>query len=189
MYHIGRTSVYALLGILLFSFKAAFTPQVQQYVSIILGSFLLVVGILSFLPHIVKMKLPWGDLVTNSIGKYLARPGLPALFISGILNGFLPCGLVYMALSTSLIAHNVLEAATFMYAFGAGTVPVLVFIAVFKTRLKLLNAPSVKRLVPVMMFVFGALFVLRGLNLGIPMLSPRIEVQQNEITTSCCHKQ
>lgn len=187
-YHVGRISVYAMLGALLFSIKSAFTPQLQQYVSIILGSFLLLIGITTFLPNIIKVKLPWTNLVTGSIGKFLAKPGLAALFMSGILNGLLPCGLVYMALSASLAAGNLLDAVAYMYAFGAGTVPVLVFIAVFKTRLKFSNAPSVKKFIPVMMFAFGALFIMRGLNLGIPMLSPKIEVEQAEIKASCCHK-
>jgi sulfite exporter TauE/SafE len=188
LYHIGRTSVYAALGAVLFSVKSVFTPQVQQYVSIGLGSFLLVLGVLTFLPNVVRVKLPWANFVTGSIGKFLAKPGLKALFMSGVLNGLLPCGLVYMALSASMVTNTVIEAITFMYAFGAGTVPVLVFITVFKTRLKLFNEPSVKRLIPIMMFAFGTLFVMRGLNLGIPMLSPKITVEQAKITTSCCHK-
>ncbi len=188
LYHFGRISVYAMLGAILFSVKSAFTPHMQQYVSIILGTALLIVGLLTFLPNVVRIKLPWAGFVTGSIGKFLAKPGLKALLMSGILNGLLPCGLVYMALSASLAAGSLADAVAYMYAFGAGTVPVLVFITVFKTRLKLFSAPSVKRLIPVMMFVFGTLFVMRGLNLGIPMLSPKITVEQAQIKATCCHK-
>jgi sulfite exporter TauE/SafE len=188
LYHLGRISVYALLGVILYSFRSAFTPQLQQYVSIIMGAVLLSIGIFNFLPHLVKVRLPWTGFVTDSIGKTLAKPGLFSLLMSGILNGLLPCGLVYIALSTSVVADSMAEAVAFMYAFGIGTMPVLVSITIFKTRFRIFSTASIKRLVPLTMFVFGTLFMLRGLNLGIPWLSPRIEVQQTEITTTCCHK-
>lgn len=188
LYHAGRISVYAVLGAILFSVKTIFTPQVQQYVSIILGVTLLVIGLLTFLPAIIRIKLPWTSFVVQAIGRFVAKPGLPALFISGILNGLLPCGLVYMALSASIMTGSMAQSVMFMYAFGAGTIPVLVSITVFKTRLKLFNRPSIKKLVPVMMFVFGTLFVIRGLNLGIPMLSPKITIEQAQIKTTCCHR-
>jgi uncharacterized protein len=188
LYHAGRISVYALLAVVLHSFRSLFDPKIQQYISIVLGSILLVVGLLAFVPnHVVKVKLPWADLVKNQLGKFIGRPGLGTLAITGVLNGLLPCGLVYMALTASLSATSSAQSAAMMYAFGIGTLPMLVSITLLKTKLTFLRRNNLRKLVPVIVFSFGCLFVLRGMNLGIPYLSPKVVVAQHEIR-SCCHK-
>lgn len=188
LYHIGRTTVYAMLGIILFSFKSVFNPQVQQYVSIILGGFLLIVGIFSFFPGRFTIKLPWTSFVQRRLAGFMSHPGMTSLFFTGMLNGLLPCGLVYMALSASVVAPTAVTAAVMMYAFGLGTMPMLIALTVIKDRTKLLHAGHFRKFVPVVMLFFGSLFVLRGMNLGIPYLSPKITMEHNEVKAQCCHK-
>ena len=188
LYHSGRISVYAFLAIVLHSFRNLFDPKMQQYISIALGGSLLLLGILSFMPgHLLKVKLPWTEYVKQQLSHFIARPGLGTLTLAGILNGLLPCGLVYMALSASVTAVSTLQAATFMYAFGAGTLPMLLGIILLKNKLTFLNGYHARKFVPVIVFAFGCLFILRGMNMGIPYLSPKVEVTQHEIR-SCCHK-
>lgn len=188
LYHIGRMSVYAALGVVLFSFKSIFTPQVQQYVSIVLGGLLLIAGIISFFPGRFTIKLPWTSFVQRRLAGFMSHPGSFTLLFTGMLNGLLPCGLVYMALSASVVASTALNAAIMMYAFGLGTVPMLIALTIVKDRTKLLHAGHFRKFVPVVMLFFGSLFVLRGMNLGIPYLSPKITVEQNEVKAQCCHK-
>jgi len=189
MYHLGRISVYAALAVVLHSFRSLFDPKVQQYISLGLGGVLLVVGVLSFFPpHQLKINLPWADIVKNQLGKLIGRPGLGTIGLAGILNGLLPCGLVYMALSASLAAATPLNAALFMYVFGAGTLPMLVSITLLKSRFSFIRTLNARRLVPVVVFAFGCLFMLRGMNLGIPYLSPKVVVEQHAIKSCCCHK-
>ena len=189
LYHLGRISVYALLAIVLHSFRSMFDPRIQQYISIVLGAGLLIVGIFSFVPnHVVKIKLPWAEYIKKQLGYVIGRPGLSTLAISGMLNGLLPCGLVYMALSASLAANTTIQAAGMMYAFGIGTLPMLVSITLLKTKLTFLRTAHVRKLVPLVVFTFGCLFVLRGMNLGIPFLSPKVIVAQHEIRSCCSHK-
>jgi sulfite exporter TauE/SafE len=188
LYHAGRISVYAALAVALHSFRSLFDPKVQQYISIILGSTLLVAGILSFIPNQrLKYNLPWGEFVKKRLGHVIGKPGLAAITLSGILNGLLPCGLVYMALSASITATTTLQAVGLIYTFGIGTVPMLVGITLLKSKLTFFRSAHVKKLVPVVVFAFGCLFVLRGLNLGIPYLSPEVVMEKQEIH-SCCHK-
>lgn len=189
LYHIGRITVYALMGVLLFSFKSLFEPQVQQYISIILGGVLLIVGILSFFPSRFTVKMPWTGFVQNNLSRFMAQPTIGTLFITGMLNGLLPCGLVYMALSASVVASTPLNAAILMYAFGIGTAPMLIALTIIKDRTKVLRANHFRKFVPVVMLFFGSLFVLRGMNLGIPYLSPKITMEQNEVKAECCHKE
>ncbi len=189
LYHLGRISVYALLAVVLHSFRSLFDPKVQQYISILFGSSLLIIGILSFVPnHVVKLKLPWAEYVKKQLGHVIGKPGLGMLAVSGVLNGLLPCGLVYMALSASLTESTTPQAAAMMYIFGIGTLPMLVSISLLKTKLMFLRTTHVRKMVLVVVFAFGCLFVLRGMNLGIPYLSPKVVVAQHEIRSCCAHK-
>ncbi len=189
LYHTGRISVYAFLAVILHSFRSLFDPKMQQYISIILGATLLVAGILSFIPnHFIKFKLPWAEQVKKQLGNIIGKPGLSTIAIAGMLNGLLPCGLVYMALSASLTATTTLQSVAMMYIFGIGTLPMLVSITLLKTKLAFLRTNNVRKLVPVVVFAFGCLFILRGMNLGIPYLSPKVVIAHNEIKSCCCHK-
>lgn len=189
LYHIGRITVYALMAAILFSFKSLFQPQVQQYVSIILGAVLLLVGLASFFPTKFNVvNVPWTGFVRKKLGHFMGHPSLSSLLATGMLNGLLPCGLVYMALSATMAADTVGNAMVLMYAFGIGTAPMLVALTVLKDRTKLMHQMQFRRFVPVVMLLFGSLFILRGLNLGIPYLSPKVEMQQTAIKAECCHK-
>lgn len=177
------------MGVILHSFKSFFKPEWQQYVSIILGSMLLIAGILSFFPLArFKVKLPWTGFVQKNLGTFMANPTPAALFVTGMLNGLLPCGLVYMALSATIIAPTVTNAVALMYAFGLGTTPMLIALTVIKDKTRLSGMGHIRKFVPVVMLFFGSLFVIRGMNLGIPYLSPKVAVEQNEIKSDCCHK-
>jgi sulfite exporter TauE/SafE len=178
------------MALVLHSFKAFFEPRVQQYVSIALGLILVLVGILSFLPNSkLKIALPWTSFIKKYIGKFIGNPSPGALLVAGVMNGLLPCGLVYMALSAAVVSNTTGDAILAMYAFGIGTMPMLIGITVLKSKATFFRFGHAKKLVPVAMFVFGCLFVLRGMNLGVPYLSPKVEVtQQHEVKASCCHK-
>ena len=187
LYHTGRISVYALLAIVLHSFRSLFDPKVQQYISITLGGTLLLGGIMSFFSTRLQVKLPWGSFVKKQLSNVIGKPGLGAITAAGILNGMLPCGLVYMALSASMTLSSTAQAAGLIYIFGIGTLPMLVSITLLKNKVHFLRGGHVKKLVPVVVFFFGCLFVLRGMNLGIPYLSPKVVVSGHAIH-SCCHK-
>lgn len=189
LYHAGRITVYGLMAVLFFSFKSLFHPEWQQYISIGLGILLLLAGIISFIPgHTIKISLPWAGFVRKQLGKFIGNPSLGTLLMSGMLNGLLPCGLTYMALSASVAATEAIYAFLFMVVFGMGTVPMLVSLTVLKNKAAFLRTAHIRKLVPVVMFVFGCLFVVRGMNLGIPYLSPKVTVEKHEIKSSCCHK-
>jgi sulfite exporter TauE/SafE len=189
LYHLGRISVYAALGLTLHSFTSIFTPQWQQYISIVLGSLLLVVGLVSFFSKDKwRINLPWSQAVKNALGRFIGNPKLYSLFLSGALNGLLPCGLVYMALSMTVATPTALQSMLLMYVFGIGTMPVLIAITVLKDKASFLRVPAARKFVPVIMFAFGCLFVVRGMNLGIPYLSPEISVENKVVKAKCCHK-
>lgn len=190
LYHLARVSVYALMAWFLFSFRDLFNPRLQQYVSITLGSVLLIAGVVSFLPVNGKWKvqLPWSGFVKQRLGVYMGNPRLYGIAVSGMLNGLLPCGLVYMALSAALTLGSPGQAVMFTYAFGLGTMPMLIGITFFRNWIVLRKGLSLRKFTPAVVFLFGCIFFVRGLNLGIPYLSPGIQVNNGTIHSSCCHK-
>jgi sulfite exporter TauE/SafE len=188
LYHFGRISVYALLGLVLHSFSSLFHPHWQQYISVALGITLLLIGIASFFPGKNSINLPWSNFVRNQLGRFIGNASLFSLFVAGILNGLLPCGLVYMALSAAATAPTTQQAILSMYAFGLGTMPVLIALTILKGKLSIISMQRVKKFVPVIMLFFGCIFVLRGMNLGIPYISPQVSVEKHEVKASCCHK-
>ncbi len=190
LYHLGRISVYATMGLVLHSFKSLFHPQWQQGVSLTLGALLLVGGLYSFLVRGNMPSLPWTGWVRRQASRFMGNPSFSAITVAGVLNGLLPCGLVYMALSLAATAPSAPEAALAMYAFGAGTLPMLLSITLLRQRMHFLQGANLRRFVPVMLVAFGGLFLLRGANLGIPYLSPKVEVAADtgEVQSECCHK-
>lgn len=186
MYHLSRVSMYALLAFVLHSVKWLFAPGIQQGISIGMGILLLLGGLAAFMPGRWTVKMPWTGWVTRQLSKVSGNPSLGALMAAGALNGLLPCGLVYMALSASVSIASQGEAMLMMFAFGLGTIPMLVGITLLGQRLSL--ATLTKRAAPVLVFFFGCLFILRGMNLGIPYLSPKVVVTEQGPQSSCCHK-
>ncbi|RMG80232.1 MAG: sulfite exporter TauE/SafE family protein, partial [Bacteroidetes bacterium] len=105
--------------------------------------------------------------------------------IIGLLNGLLPCGMVYVAVTGAIAAANAYEGALYMGFFGIGTslsMSVVFYSAEFISESV---RRKIRKLIPVFIFFIGIVFILRGLNLGIPYLSPKII---NNTEMQCCHK-
>lgn len=187
LYHLGRISVYALAAFILHSFRDIFRPEWQQVISVVLGLLLLIAGILYFSP-LRTGSYPWSNFVRTRLGYFFAAPSMISLFGAGALNGMLPCGMVYMALSGTMTADTPLAAAALMFVFGAGTIPMLSFVTLVRHKAAFLFSGRFRKMVPIALFAFGSLFVLRGMNLGIPYLSPRLSVDGGVVKASCCHK-
>ena len=191
LYHGSRILVYATIGFIMHSFRGLFNPHWQQIVSVIIGSLLLLAGIISFYKKgRGGFQLPWAAALQRGAARFIAAPGWTSLAAAGLLNGLLPCGLVYMALSSVMLAGTGIAAAGAMATFGLGTLPMLLTITLLKnTALRPMLRP-LRNAVPVLMLVFGALFLVRGMNLGIPYLSPSVSVTAHgAVKASCCHKQ
>jgi len=105
------------------------------------------------------------------------------LFIIGLLNGLLPCGLVYIALAGAIVAGTAFDGALFMILFGLGTIPVMFAIPVAGSMISLKFRNRIGKIIPYFIILIGLIFILRGLNLGIPYLSPHID---KGMKAKCC---
>ncbi|NDD39883.1 MAG: sulfite exporter TauE/SafE family protein [Verrucomicrobia bacterium] len=108
----------------------------------------------------------------SGLGKLLATRSLRSVFLLGLLNGLLPCGLVYAACAGATASGNSLNGAACLLAFGLGTVPMMLGLSLAGPRLLTTFRFKLQRFVPVSLAVVGGLLILRGLALGIPYLSP-----------------
>lgn len=185
-YNLGRIVTYCALG-LVFGLigKTLLLAGIQRWVSIALGVALLIGLFASRKLALWRPITAVVDRVKSAMGALLRGRSFDALLVLGLLNGLLPCGLVYVACAGATATGGLFKGALYMLAFGAGTVPMMLGISLsgklvpFPLRLKLLKA------VPMAVFVLAALLILRGMSLGIPYVSPDLS---SGTDTSCCHK-
>lgn len=190
LYNVGRAFTYGLLGLIFGLLGAGLKLSgIQQWVSIACG----VIMILSVvLPGVIKMPKSSNKVSSSiyttlkkKIGDSLNRKKLSNLLIIGVLNGFLPCGLVYVAITRAVTSDSINDSVLFMVAFGFGTLPLMFAVAYFANIIKSRFLHKLRKAIPIFIIVLGALFILRGLNLGIPYVSPEFKEETQEV--KCCH--
>ncbi|MBC9798339.1 sulfite exporter TauE/SafE family protein [Sinomicrobium weinanense] len=189
-YHLGRIVSYTAIGLLFGMLGLGFRLfGIQQQLSIGIG---VVMIVLVWLPRI---KLSPGFLVKwyyravsgvkNRLGAALRKQAPGTFFLSGILNGLLPCGLVYMAVLAAMTTAGIWEGGLYMALFGLGTVPLMTAVVYLGNVLKQKTRQKVQRLIPVFVVFMGCLFILRGLGLGIPYISPAPVVGEVSYKVKC----
>ncbi|MBQ0787248.1 MAG: sulfite exporter TauE/SafE family protein [Oceanihabitans sp.] len=176
-YHIGRLLAYSLIG-LFFGLvgKSLYIFGLQQQLSIVIGILMIVVVILpvqtfnkyNFSKPIYKII----SKVKSSLGKALKKKTADTFLTIGFLNGFLPCGLVYMAVFASLAMPNAWQGSLYMALFGLGTIPLMTSAIYLGKFLNTKMKQRIQKGIPIFVVIIGLLFILRGLGLGIPYLSP-----------------
>jgi hypothetical protein len=117
----------------------------------------------------------------DSIGRLFALKSYKGLFMIGVLNALLPCGLVYMAIAGAIGTGSLLQSTLFMVLFGLGTIPMMLTISLIGNAISLTVRKKINRIIPVLVVVIGLIFILRGLSLGIPYLSPPAEKMNPEV--------
>lgn len=192
-YQFGRIVTYSFLGAVLGIVGQGFEMAgLQQYVTIAVGLLLIVMAVFSFGGKDFASKIPYfsGFLlkVKMKLGKLLQKADYKSRFSTGILNGFLPCGMVYMALTASLASGGIWQSALFMLLFGLGTLPFMFAVVLVGNLMTTAFRIKILKFVPVMMILLGGLFVLRGLEIGIPFVSPKKEALQVHHNDSWDHQ-
>lgn len=193
IYHFGRLLAYAILG-LAFGFvgKGLQLFGVQQKLSIAIGVIMILIVLIPsrYFNRFQVTKPIYRMLakIKSALGEALKKRTPDTFLTIGFLNGFLPCGLVYVALFGAIALATPLHGALYMMLFGLGTIPLMTS-AIFasgwfgaKTKLK------IRKLVPVFVVVIGFLFILRGMGLGIPYLSPQPVTQEMVSADIECHQ-
>lgn len=190
-YHLGRLTTYSIIG-LLFGFlgKSFKFFGFQQQLSILTGILMILAIILPKMFQKIKVSQFVSKIVIklkSALGKELKNKRNDTFFIIGFLNGYLPCGLVYMAVLGAIAMSNPLKGSLYMFLFGLGTIP-LMSVAIYVGNFA--NAIFRKRIqqtIPIIVVIIGVLFILRGLNLDIPYISPTTSVSNLSETPKGCN--
>jgi sulfite exporter TauE/SafE len=193
LYHFGRIISYLSIGFIFGILgKVISLTVLQQGISIISGFILLLFAGLFYLPLKMTRYGIFSKYVINGhlFQKLKSSPVFIAIPAKGILNGLLPCGMVYLAAAASLQGGQVSFALLYMLLFGLGTIPAMIAIFGIKnlTGFKKLSIFPVRKLAPYVAVLIGCLFILRGLAMDIPYLSPKINISENHQVKSCCEK-
>ncbi len=187
IYHLGRLLAYGSIG-LAFGFlgKGLALFGFQQKLSIGIG--ILMILLVLFPGKLFQERRLLRPLhrilgrLRSALGETLGKKTPDAFLTLGFLNGFLPCGLVYMALLGALALAGPVQGGLYMLLFGLGTVPMMSLVAFSKGMIKPTVVQGFKKLIPIFVVLIGLLFILRGLGLGIPYVSPQ-EVRPEMVTT------
>lgn len=189
-YHFGRISAYVTIGLLFGCIgKGFYLAGIQQQLSIFAG--VLMIAII-LIPERIFAKYNFSkpifriiSSVKTALGKQFRTKSYKSLFTIGILNGFLPCGLVYAALFGAIAMQDVTLGMVYMVLFGLGTVPLMSILIYFKELMTLPIRNKIQKAIPYMVVLIGTLFILRGLGLGIPYISPSSLTLFVQATPNC----
>ena len=177
LYHFGRLLAYSLIG-LFFGLigKSLYIFGIQQQLSIVIGIIMIIVVLI---PYKIFNKYNFSKplykvifKVKSALGKALKKKSGDTFLTIGFLNGFLPCGLVYMAVFGAIALGNALQGSMYMFLFGLGTIPLMTTAIYISRFLNGAIRQHIQKITPVFVVLMGFLFILRGLGLGIPYLSP-----------------
>lgn len=196
-YQFGRVFSYSLLGAFLGLVGEGFhVSGFQNYLTILAGILLIMMSVLTLggkdFTAKIKFLSKFLQKIQRKLGEFLRKSDYKSRFLTGVTNGFLPCGMVYMALTASLAAGGIWQGAIFMSLFGLGTMP-LMFMAVLAGNMITQNfRTTVLKVIPILMIILGGLFILRGLELGIPYISPtasalHVHTEAASDTGASCH--
>lgn len=193
VYNLGRVVTYSAMGFVIGSIGEQFSlAGYQNVLSISMGILILIMVLVPtgffnklfpfqfFTKVSIQVKQYWALLFKNS--------SVASLFLIGILNGFLPCGFVYIALAGAASTGSMITGSLYMALFGLGTLPILLVLSFATGLITGRVKKTFTKLIPVGGVVIALLIILRGLSLGIPYISPKIHINQTgEQKVECCH--
>ncbi len=183
VYHLGRSLMYAWIGFLLgLVGRGLYIAGFQQYLSICLGVCMIIFVLLP--PQKFPLFYQLYQKIKTFLKPFQLQHSFLATFVLGMLNGLLPCGLVYSAVFVAMATADAFYGASYLFLFGLGTMPMLFALSISQKAIPISLRSRLSKSVPVFVVFIGILLIIRGLNLNIPYLSPYIEPYQ-EITS--CH--
>lgn len=176
LYHTGRILTYTILGLLFgIAGRGLYLAGFQQWFSIATGIIMLLLAVKYFVGNAnvyPKWVQSWYGPLQHLMGRLLKHNNTFSFLLLGMANGLLPCGMVYIAIIGAIGLSDPLQSAGFMMVFGLGTFPAMFLLSWFGIRISMDVRVRLKRAVPFIIATMGVILILRGMNLGIPFISP-----------------
>lgn len=177
LYHSGRFISYAFLGLLFGALgKGFYLAGMQQQLSIVVGV-LMILWVIIPENQLAKYNVsrPVYKLISrvkSQLGAQFKRKSPDAFLTIGLLNGLLPCGMVYAALFGAMAMQSIPLGMGYMVLFGLGTLPMMSAVVLLSQLITVPVRQTMLKIIPVFLLVLGVLFVLRGMGMDIPFISP-----------------
>jgi sulfite exporter TauE/SafE len=188
LYNSGRIVTYSSLGLFFGLAGKSFSLfGFQQWLSIVTG---IVILLFLFTPKkqitnaaVSNIASKYNYQIRSVLGQLFLKKNYQSLFAIGLLNGLLPCGLIYIAIAGAIVSADPFRSAFFMAAFGLGTLPVMWSVSFFGNYIGIGIRQKIRRAYPIMMALMACLLIVRGMGLGIPYVSPAYNDQKHEVQT------
>lgn len=190
LYNFGRVLTYAFLGAVFGLFGSRLNLiGLQQNASILIGVIILIAVLMpaKYKNYLTKTKIyqSFNSIIRSSFARLMSRKANSSFLLFGIVNGFLPCGFVYVAIGGAVATESVLSGTLFMALFGLGTLPIMLAASILGKHINASLRSKINRIMPVLAVILAIIFILRGLNLGIPYLSPKLFTTQVNSEVIC----
>jgi len=137
LYSLGRVLTYTILGAL-FGFLGGVSvfSNLANGILLLLAGLFMILTSLSLLGKIKFLTLLEHSFVSNKLYTQIFRDllqtkSLFSFFMLGMLNGLLPCGLVYFFAVTAASTASPIYGALVMFIFGISTIPALFSLGFF----------------------------------------------------------
>lgn len=163
IYNLGRILMYCILGAAVSTVGVMLPTTLQYTISVVLGVTLLVIGITrtNFRAPVLLPVVRVSNFLKIQFSNFLSDKKYSSVFMLGVLNGLLPCGLTFLALTSCITLANPIGGFVFMAAFGAGTLPAMLgLISVIPLLTKRFNF-NITRVMVVMQIAAGCLLIAR----------------------------
>ncbi len=171
LYNLGRTITYIIIGLILASIGQRMAMAgFQRGFSIVVGSVLIYFLLVPRHYKRLALKIEQTSIISivkRQIQQQFAQKGLLTFFFAGLFNGFLPCGMVYMAGAAALGSVSVESGSMLMLGFGVGTWPMMLGVAL-SSQIRLLPSVQPTKWIVSMMFLFGVVMIWRGVATELP---------------------
>jgi sulfite exporter TauE/SafE len=173
LYHTSRAIAYSLLGIFVgLIFQWVDIRPYQQQFSLGIGLLFLLAWVFSKLQFSIMSIQLLNFKFLNELPNLLTADNSVSMILGGLINGLLPCGLVYSALIASLSTGYTLSASVFMLGFGISTIPMMMIVSLISLPLKMKMSRLFSLITNWWLLIMAVIFLLRGAGIGIPLISP-----------------
>jgi len=169
IYSFGRITTYVMLGVIFGAIGGVvqFNGYTTAGMTIIAGIFMILAGLslLGKLKFLTKLEHSFSSskIYRDIFSHVLNSKSLYSFYILGLLNGLLPCGLVYFFAVTAASTGSPFWGGVVMFVFGISTIPALFSLGFFT---QLLNRGSMRKLMmnmaSIIVILFGVYTIYRG---------------------------
>lgn len=191
LYLLGKTLTYMLLGGIiatlgtLVDWQGSSLGLVVQWVAGIV-MILTGLGLLNIFGKIENwLPLNRWKPYQKTFQMLMRLKGRNAAFALGMLNGFLPCGLVYAALAQASLKSPA-EAVLVMFVFGVATIPALLSVGWVSQKINFQRKAYLSYFAGLLIIALGGVTLVRGTTYYAKATT--LITGKKTVTKSCCER-